>query len=267
MTNREVIRSKDNSRLSYARSVRNGKVSDAIFIEGKRLCLEAVRSNVDIELCLVSESYSDIETIDLLGRTSKLCVFVAERIFDSLAETKSPQGVVIIAKRPTDGRARLAEAIRQSLVPTIVFLDEVNNPSNLGAILRTVEAAGAAGVITSIGSADALSPKANRAALGANLRTPIWEKADSVDAISFAQENGLTCVATDVSGSVDYLSLDWTRPTLLMLGSEASGLNSELANAADATVTIPLANRVESLNLAVSAGILLFEAARQNRMK
>lgn len=265
MNNREVIRSKDNGRLVYARNVRDGKVPDAIFIEGKRQCLEALRSSLEIESCMVSENYSDNEAIDALAASSALCVVIADRLFDSLAETKSPQGVIIIAKRPTDGRGKLAEAIKHSSLPTIVFLNEVNNPSNLGAILRTVEAAGAAGVITSTGSADAFSPKANRAALGANLRTPIWEKANVDEVLSFASEQSITTVATVVSSSIDYLSIDMTRPTMLLFGSEAKGLTDELVNTADKLVTIPLENGVESLNLAVSAGILLFEAVRQNR--
>ncbi|MBL8182269.1 MAG: RNA methyltransferase [Blastocatellia bacterium] len=266
MTNREVIRSKDNARLAYARAARDGRSLDVIFNEGKRQCLEAARANVKIELCLFAEGFDDLEAIDKLRSSSVTCVVVADRLFDSIAETKSPQGVIAIARRPSGNAGLLAASLSRSSVPMIVFLREINNPSNLGAILRTAEAAGVAGVITSSGSADAFSPKANRAALGANLRIPIWEKADPTEVIQFAKENELLIAAAVVSDAVDYTSTDWQRPTMLMLGSEAHGLSDELAAFADIRVTIPLMNGVESLNLAVSCGVILFEVLRQNRL-
>ncbi|HMT09337.1 MAG TPA: RNA methyltransferase [Pyrinomonadaceae bacterium] len=265
MNNGEIIRSKDNAWLTYARAVRDGREADAIFIEGKRQCLEAVRAGTAIDFCLVSETYDDREAVEPLRSIARDIFVVADRLFNSISETKSPQGIIAIAQRPDDGRVKLIESLLTCLIPTIVFLSEINNPSNLGAILRTVEAAGAAGVITSIGSADAFSPKANRAALGANLRIPVWQKAEPNDVIEFAKENDLVTVAAVVSDSADHWAVDWKRPTLLMLGSEAHGLSDEIADTADLRVTIPLANAVESLNLGVSAGILLFEAVRQNR--
>lgn len=266
MTNREVIRSKDNARLAYARAARDGRRADVIFIEGKRQCLEVARANVEIELCLLAESFDDMEAVEKLRSSSVDCAVVAERLFDSIAETMSPQGVIAIARRPSGNAGLLSTSLSRSLIRTIVFLSEINNPSNLGAILRTAEAAGVAGVITSSGSADAFSPKANRAALGANLRVPIWEKAGPIEVFQFAKENQLLTAAAVVSDAVDYISADWRRPTMLMLGSEAHGLSEELAASADMRVTIPLMNGVESLNLAVSCGVILFEVLRQNRL-
>lgn len=261
-----VIRSKDNRRLIYARSVRDGRESDLIFIEGKRQCLEAVRAKVEIELCLLAESFDDRETVAVLSSSAASTVVVADRLFQGVAETKTPQGIIAIVRRPNGSPEQLLRSLSSASIPVIVFLYEVNNPANLGGILRTVEAAGAGGVITSTGSTDAFAPKSNRSALGANLRIPIWEKIETTEVLEFARQNSLQIAAAVVGNAVEYTSVEWKRPTLLMLGSEAHGLSRELVDYADLKISIPLMNDVESLNLSVSCGIVLFEALRQHRM-
>lgn len=265
MDDDQVIRSKDNRRLVYARSVRDGKEPNAIFIEGKRQCVEALRAGISIELVLLSESFDDRDTINAFSSEASKIVRVADRTFAGICETPSPQGIAVIAGRPNSKFPDLAASIARSTVPLVMYLSEVNNPSNLGAILRTAEAAGIAGVIVSQGSADAFSPKANRSAIGANLRIPIVERVTNEEMQAFAAEFGLRTAAAVVSNAEDFSKIDWKQPTLLMLGSEAHGLSDALVSAADCRVTIPLANGVESLNLAVSAGIMLFEAVSQNR--
>lgn len=265
MDDDQVIRSKDNRRLVYARSVRDGKEPNAIFIEGKRQCLEALRAGIAVELVLLSESFDDRDSINAFSSEASKIVRVADRTFVGVCETPSPQGIAVIATRPNSRFPDLAASIARSAVPLVLYLSEINNPSNLGAILRTAEAAGIAGVIISRGSADPFSPKTNRSALGANLRIPIIERVTDEEMQTFAAESGLRTAAAVVSSAEDYSNVDWKQPTLIMLGSEAHGLSDALVSAADFRVTIPLANGVESLNLAVSAGILLFEAVSQYR--
>ncbi len=261
-----VIRSKDNRRLVYARSVRDGRESDLIFIEGKRQCLEAVRAKVKIELCLLAESFDDKETVAVISSSSASTVVVADRLFQGVAETKSPQGIIAIVRRPHGDPEQLLGSLSCASIPVIVYLYQVNNPSNLGGILRTVEAAGAGGVITSTGSTDAFAPKSNRSALGANLRIPVWEKIETTEVLKFARENGLQIAAAVIGDAVEFTSVEWKQPTLLLLGSEARGLSREIVDNADLKFSIPLMNEVESLNLSVSCGIILFEALRQHRM-
>ena len=144
-----------------------------------------------------------------------------------------------------------------------MFLNEVNDPSNLGAVFRTADAAGVAGIVVSKGSADVFSPKALRAAMGASLRIPLWENADFVDVILWSRTNGLRTTAADIGGEIEYTQIDWKLPRMVVFGSEAHGLSREALEIIDETMMISMQNGVESLNLAVSAGIILFEAVRQ----
>jgi TrmH family RNA methyltransferase len=149
-------------------------------------------------------------------------------------------------------------------VPIVVFLYETNNPSNLGAVIRTAEAAGAAGVIVSTGSADAFSPKAVRAAMGSSFRLPVWTDVDIGEAIGWAAGNKLQTIATTPAATTAHTDVDWTLPSMLLLGSEAHGLPESELRLVDDRIVIEMDKSVESLNLAVACGVILFEARRQN---
>lgn len=264
------ISSRDNQKLKYARRVREGKIKDAVFVEGLRQAEEVLRSKAKIIDCFYDETFGENKRgADLIKKieaeSQNAAVIVANRIFSSVAETNTPQGIVLIAQKPLTTEEnfdyRLKRANRRNL--PVVFLSEINNPSNLGAILRMAEAAGAAGVIVSTKSSDAFSPKATRAALGANLRLPIWENAEFEAALNWAQEKKAITTAADIGAEKKYTEIDWTAPRLVIFGSEAHGLNDNARRRIEELIRIPMENEVESLNLAVSCGIILFEARRQ----
>lgn len=252
MPESEVIRSRDNSRLKFARAVRDGREPDLIFIEGIRLVHEAIRSGVKLEQVFVSEGF------DPAAKKPSLVdwTWVDRRLFDSVADTENSQGIIAIARRPQTSIERMRDGL-------VLLLHRVNNPSNLGAVVRTAEAAGCAGLITTNGSADAFSPKALRSSMGSAFRLPIVEKWTFDDLIAWASSKGLVTTAADISGSTNYTDLDWTVPRLLVFGSEAHGLNEGELSMIDERIIIPMENEVESLNLAVSSGVILFEAKRQ----
>ncbi len=258
----EKITSRDNQRLVHARRVRDGKVPELIFVEGRRLIEEALRSGLSIDECFVNADLAVEEKAAAVIEKSGFAAEVPDRIFGSLADTKQSQGIILIAKRPQTSAGSIEKSLTRSKLPVVVFLKEINNPSNLGAVLRTVEAAGGAGVIVSKGSADVYSPKALRAAMGAAFRLPIWDAVNFDDAIQWAQAANLRTTATAASGTRSYVEIDWKEPRLLIFGSEAHGLSDEEVDAVDDAITIPMENEVESLNLAVSTGIILFEAKR-----
>ncbi|MEO6654818.1 MAG: RNA methyltransferase [Pyrinomonadaceae bacterium] len=260
----EKITSRDNRRLVNARRVRDGKVPDQIFIEGRRLVSEALRSNLEIDECLVVKGFRDKELFDAAGKKTSRSAEIPEKIFNSIAGTEHSQGIILIAKRPKTSRETIEANMGSAVLRVVIFLKEINNPANLGAIMRTAESAGAAGVIVSTNSADVFSPKALRSAMGASFRLPVWENADFDEVLSWANEKELDVTAADVSAKESYLQTDWTRPRLLLFGSEAHGLSEAYLKKITSTIRIPMDNDVESLNLAVSAGIILFEARRQN---
>ncbi|MGH7784531.1 MAG: TrmH family RNA methyltransferase, partial [Candidatus Binatia bacterium] len=190
---------------------------------------------------------------------------VGEDLFRSIADTDSPQGIAVICDRPGTGQKDFEERFNLSneQIPLVIFLEEVNNPSNLGAIVRTAEAAGAAGVIVSKGSADPFSAKAVRASMGSAFRLPVWSGVDLGTAVTWAGERGMIVTAADIDGDKIYTHIDWRKPRLLVFGSEAHGLSDAHKNKVEDLITIPTSANVESLNLAVSAGVILFEAKRQ----
>ena len=258
------ITSRDNRRLTDARKVRDGKQPERIFIEGTRLAEEAVRSGSLVTDCIVSVSYLEngrgANLIAELAEKKVPIIETSDQLFLSLADTVNPQGLILIAQRPETGKQRLAEG---ALAGSFVFLHETNDPSNLGAVLRTAEAAGVAGILLSVGSADAFSPKALRAAMGSSFRLPIWDHVKFSDGVTWAHQNDIQVIAADISGDRSYVEIDWLRQSMVIFGSEANGLGTKELAEAHEIIRIPMQRDVDSLNLAVSSGIILFEAARQ----
>lgn len=264
------ITSRDNQHLKFARAVRDGREPDWIFVEGLRLVDEAIRSKCSIAKCYFSRAFAKTPSGDEIVRQlekPEADVFqLPDAVFRSIVDTDNPQGIVAIAKRPTNGKNSIETNLSktETFLPVVVFLSEINNPSNLGAVLRTAEAAGAMGVITSTGSTDAYSPKAVRASMGSVFRLPVWENAERDAVFEWAARFKLRPTALDSGGTKTLYETDWRTPRLLIVGSEAHGLEQEILARAEDIIKIPMQPPVESLNLAVSCGITLFEAKRQN---
>ncbi len=244
------ITSRDNPKLKRIKKIRDGNDPEFIFIEGLRLAREAMRSPVSVTNAVFARSFGESSEFDRIADK----IVVPDKIFESLADTKNPQGVVLIAQRPASDRTAFESRFDGE---SSVLLHRVNNPSNLGAILRTCEAAGINNVIVTRDSADAFSTKALRASMGSAFRLNIGERADFDKTVAWARTIGLTLTAADISGTTDYRELERTR-RLVVFGSEANGLTAEELAAMDEIVVIPMKSGVESLNLAVSAGIILF---------
>jgi len=259
------ITSRDNSLLRQARAVRDGKIDELIFVEGLRLCEEAQRSNLEIEAVIVSEELMRKEraahAIAELSRVSKRTASVSEKLLESISYTKTPQGIVVLAERPDSSEAHLAASLTAS--PLLVVLHQINNPVNVGAILRTAEAAGATGVIATSNTSDPFSPKSLRGAMGSAFRLPIWTGPSYEDVVAWCRDRGIATVCSDAEADTDYTDLDWTKASALLLGPESTGFTAEELMKADRIVKITMRGKTESLNVSVAAGILLFEAARQ----
>ena len=260
------ISSRDNPKIKQARKVRDGLIDNLIFVEGVRLAEEVSRSGLVVSDVFYTENFAQTERGGKFLQTAETSNLteVSDKIFDSLADTKNSQGIIVICEKPEADQKNIeASLAKSSEVPMLILLHQINNPANLGAILRTCEAVNVSGVITTKSSADVFSPKSLRGAMGASLRLPMWTNADFYDVLNWAKLNNLTSVCADVSATKSYLEIDWNKPRLLVFGSEAHGLSAEELEKIDESLLIPMANNVESLNLAVSAGVILFEAKRQ----
>ncbi|HET9479743.1 MAG TPA: RNA methyltransferase [Pyrinomonadaceae bacterium] len=259
------ITSRDNSLLRQARAVRDGKVDDLIFVEGLRLCVEALRSNLELEAVIASEELirkeKAAESFTEISKASRRVGTVSEKLLESISYTKTPQGIVVLARRPEASEQRLAASLTANSL--LVVLHQINNPVNVGAILRTAEAAGATGIITSKNTSDPFSPKSLRGAMGSAFRLPIWQDAEFKRAVEWCRRYELVTIGTDADSKTKHTDIDWRRPTALVLGPESTGLTADELQNTDQTVSIPMQGEVESLNVSVAAGILLYEAARQ----
>ena len=266
--NHEKITSRDNPRLKMVRKVRDGKQDDRLFVEGLRLCEETLRSPLKIIECYFRGDFVSTERgatlVNQVATRGAEIFEIGNNGFDSIAETPSPQGIILICERPAASPNRIDESLGTTeSIPVVLFLHEISNPSNLGAIVRTCEAAGASGLIISRSSADVFSPKALRASMGSAFRLPVWADVSLPEALDWAKLNEMVISAADLRAEHSYTSIDWTRPRLLVFGSEAHGLGQAHLSCIEESIQIPMRNNVESLNIAVSCGILLFEAKRQ----
>jgi RNA methyltransferase, TrmH family len=263
------ITSRDNSLLRQARSVREGKEKELIFVEGLRLCEEAVRSSLPIEAVIFSDQLARKDKagpiIDELVSVATRVAEVSEKLLESISFTRTPQGIVVLAQRPDSSSSRLTGNSKDT--PLLVVMHEINNPVNVGAIIRTAEAAGATGAIATSNTSDPFSPKSLRGAMGSAFRLPIWSGPTFEEVIDWCQKREISSVCADASSEVPFNQVDWTGKRALILGPESAGLSDKEMEAADFAVRIPMRSAVESLNVAVAAGVLLYEAARQRQKR
>ena len=257
------IESRENRNVKHARKVRDGKISDSIFVEGLRLAKEVLRSDVKIRDAFFTDDFSE-NSADLLREIKNANLFeVPDKILASISDTKTPQGIILICEKPPTGKELLEKSFSENF-PLVVMLHKINNPGNLGAILRTCEAVGVSGVIITENSADAFSTKSLRGSMGAAFRLSLWTNAGFETVLSWAKNKKLVSICADVNSETSFWSVDWKKPRLLIFGSEAHGLSEKERNPVDESLIIPMENNVESLNLAVSCAVILFEA-KKNR--
>ncbi|MEA2206992.1 MAG: methyltransferase, TrmH family [Blastocatellia bacterium] len=264
-----IINSRDNSLLRHARAVRDGKVPELIFIEGLRLCEEALRSHLPIEALIYSDQIAAKERaaslIKELENVAERSASTTEQLLGSISYTKTPQGIIALAQRPESGSESFAA--RQTETPLLVVMHSINNPVNVGAILRTAEAAGASGAIATSQTADPFSPKSLRGAMGSAFRLPVWGGPTYAEAISWCAERAIRTISADGQAGKLFSDANWCQPSALVVGPESSGLSDEEIALTDEAVKIPMQANVESLNVAVATGILLYEAVRQRSIR
>ena len=260
-----MITSRKNPLAQRARAAREGREADLVFVEGVRLCEEAARSGLRVEEVLFTERVASDErgarVLEELRRGGGHPSLVSEGVIDSVADTATTQGIVLLARRPASDRATFEAALGER--PLLVVLHGVGNPSNAGAMLRAAEAAGACGVVATAGTTDLLSPKALRSAMGSSFRLPLWAGAPLEEAAAWCAARGVMLVATDTGATQLHTELDWRGARAVLCGAEGRGLSAREAALAAARIRIPMRAPVESLNVAVALGVVLYEAARQ----
>lgn len=189
---------------------------------------------------------------------------VTEEVLRAMSDTRTPQGVLAVVRQC---RYTLPDLLGRPGSALLVCLEGIQDPGNLGTILRAGEGAGVTGVIMDSHTADIYSPKAVRSTMGSVFRVPFIRTNDLTQTLKDVRRAGVRLAAAHLQGSVAYDTEDYTGPAGFLIGNEAVGLSREAAALADVCVRIPMLGKVESLNAAVAASILLYEAAGQRRRR
>lgn len=261
----ERITSRQNSLVSRFRDAARGPGS-TLLLEGAGLLTTALESGVVVEVAAVRTATNDPDPalralLTRLERGGVRLVSVSDPVMDALSPVQTPSGIVALAKRPTTA----ADLLVVPHPAFVLVLFGVQDPGNVGAILRSADAAGATGVITTPGCADPFGWKALRGAMGSTFRVPVWTGVPWADALGFARAHGLQVVAAEASATRAFSDHAWQRATCLLLGAEGTGLPAEALADAEARVAIPMRAGVESLNVAVTAALITYEARRQRQ--
>lgn len=264
----EFISSPENKLIKEVASLKQKKYRDSsgIFVaEGVRLVEECIRAAWPVEVCIYTENAATKErTRCLIEKITKInckMVVVPENIYNKISDTEQPQGIMIILKkRPAAIDTMISNTKSQ---PLLIILDGIQDPGNAGTIIRTADAAGCTGVIVLKGSADIYAGKTVRATMGSLFHLPISEGLSPAEIIPLLKQAGIKVMATGLQKSYSYYQADFNNPAAIVLGNEGQGVSAELFEAADNCLTIPLVGQAESLNVAVAAGVILYEAVRQ----
>lgn len=277
----EIISSKDNKRIKYIRSLLEKgsirKKNHSFVVEGIKLVDEALEYGGVLDIIVSKSLYEEIVSGDLsrnalLSDNGKHIIkqvkqgtsltVVSDAVFKSVSETITPQGILAEVEMP---KHRLLEenfleiAYEKTGKIKLLILEDTADPGNLGTIMRTAEAAGVTGVIMGKGTVDIFNPKVVRSTMGSIFRLPFAYVDDLKAVILRLKRDGISFYATHLKGKESYRDISYSDKAGILIGNEARGLSDEIANLADTYVIIPMQGKVESLNAAVAAALMLYE--------
>lgn len=262
----QTITSKDNELIKHIRKLKDKKYRDEsneYVVEGVKLVEEAVKENAKIKQIIVCEDTTrtyEIPTHIMLEIARYECISVSNKIFNIITQVTNPQGIMaIIEKNVQDAQIDYSQDI-------IVVLDDVQDPGNLGTILRTVDSIGLNQIIVSKGTADAFNSKVVRSTMGAIFRIKIIEVENLAQAIKEMRKHHFKLMVTSLQTKNSIYDIDFNKK-IIVIGNEANGVSKEIQDMADEKAKIPMLGRTESLNASVAAGVVMYEYVRQKLSK
>lgn len=262
------LSSKDNSTILYLRSLsdpKRRKKEKAFLIEGVKMVEEALRDRAGVKMVVASPSLTQHHgkaVLDLAENRSVDILWISERLMDAVSESKTPQPVMAVV----EVKEYTEDALFAHESGLIVICHQLQDPGNLGTIIRTAEAVGAGGVAITPNTVDPYNYKTIRASMGSILRMPLVRVGDVTAFVKKCGQKGFQTVAMVLTGEKTHFDLDLRKPTAVIVGQEGSGLPDDILKDVDHRVRIPMAETLDSLNVAVSGAVFLYEALRQ-RMK
>lgn len=265
-----MITSSANSRvkqvIQWQTKAKERKKAGVFLTEGFKMYEEAPLESI-LEVYVAESALASLEKMD--AKEEKMAVklkktgyeVVADSLFKKMADTQTPQGILCVVKQP---EYRLEEILKQDR-PLLMILENLQDPGNLGTIIRTGEGAGVTGVIMTAKTVDIFNPKVIRATMGSVFRVPFLYVEDMEDTLKKLKEKGIRTYAAHLAGREYYDSFSFTGGTAFLIGNEGNGLEKKTADLTDSYLKIPMEGKVESLNAAIAASLLMYEAQRQRR--
>jgi len=236
-------------------------------VEGRNPVYETLKTTKPTKLLVSEKSKKDprIQQIIDLARKKRVPIeFVETSRLNRISETKRHQGVIALSKAP--GYASIDQILQTGGEICVLVLDRVQDPMNLGSILRTAEASGVNGIVVPKKESVGITPTVLRAAMGAGLRVPV-AKTSLYQAVKLLRKEGARIIGVDPSGVVEYYDERLTGPLALVLGGEGKGISPTLLGKCDSVVRIPMVGDIQSLNVGVAAAVVLYERMRQQKSK
>jgi TrmH family RNA methyltransferase len=262
------ITSRDNPLLKMIRLIASGSKrtpEGLVLAEGIRVLEEAVRAKCSMEAAIVSDSFGSAPReralLEALHSRRVRLYKVSEKLFKTASGVQNPQGAMALVQMT---QLKL-EDIKPARLPLILYCSGIQDPGNIGTLIRTAAAAGATMVCTEKGTVSARNPKSIRASAGAFFHLPPVENVNIDEFLQFCRSRAIQPYRTDVHEGLNYLEADLKAPCAILLGNEGSGMSKKLSGVP--SIQIPMSKQIESLNVAVAGAILLFESARQRRVQ
>lgn len=238
--------------------LRKNREKEKVFVaEGLRFVSE-IPKDFEVELYAVSDSFTKKYDLQPWEKTNQVYI-LPDALFATIAETENPQGILAVCQQ----KEVTWDMISENKNGFYLLAEEINDPGNLGTILRTASACGVDAVFLSKGSVDLYHPKVLRATMGAVFHMPVFQNVDMEETASLLRSHGIPLYAAHLQGRQYPYSLNLRRACAFMIGNEARGLSEEASSLCDSYVKIPMPGRAESLNAAVAAAVLLYEVVRQ----
>jgi TrmH family RNA methyltransferase len=267
-----IITSTQNAKVKHVVALQQKSAQrrkEGLFVvEGRRELMHCLEAGYEIAECFVLDKLADLADLaDLaplgsLGSLESLVSLVSPQVYEKMAYRGSTEGVIAVVHE----RQRSLEDLQLSASPLIIVLERVEKPGNLGAVLRSADAAKADAVIICDPLTDLYNPNLIRSSIGAVFSVPCVA-CSSEECIDFLKARGIQILTAQLQDSSLYYDTDMLRGTAIVMGTESTGLTEVWRQAADAHIRIPMLGQLDSLNVSVSAAILLFEAVRQRNSK
>lgn len=255
-----LITSKDNEKIKHVKKLKEKKYREEyneFIVEGIKMVQEAITEKADIKTILISDSVNVKENFpsEFMYEIARYeCVYVTEKIFQQISDVINPQGVMaIVAKKNTS----VSEIDFDE--ENFLILDNIQDPGNMGTIIRTADSLNMKQIIVSKGSADIYNTKVVRSTMGAIFRVRVIESEDLVDTIKLLKSHGVKIFATDLATDKSIYDVDYSQAAIV-IGNEANGVSKEVLNEASIRIKIPMLGKTESLNAAVATSVLLYHA-------